>query len=85
MPKKKTQEEYERDVKEKAPHVQVIGKYINSRTPIKHYCLKHNVDWNVSPFNFLLSYSTVYSWLKRMSKEGLCSYNPVIGRSKKHN
>jgi hypothetical protein len=24
-------------------------------------------------------YSTVYTWLKRMSKEGLCSYKPTLG------
>lgn len=53
MPKRKTQEEYERDIKEKAPHVQVRGIYVNNRTPIEHYCLKHNVSWDISPFNFL--------------------------------
>ena len=27
-------------------------------------------------------YSTIYTWLKRLSFEGLCSYKPVIGRPK---
>lgn len=53
MPKRKIQEEYERDVKEKAPHVQVRGEYVNNRTPIEHYCMKHSISWDVSPFNFL--------------------------------
>lgn len=53
MPKRKTQEEYECDVKENAPHVQVRGRYVNNRTPIEHYCVKHDISWDVSPFNFL--------------------------------
>ena len=52
MPKRKTQEEYECDVKENAPHVQVRGRYVNNRTPIEHYCVKHDISWDVSPFNF---------------------------------
>lgn len=53
MPRKKTQEEYEQQVKNKAPHVIVKGKYSGNRTPIEHYCLIHKVLWCVSPFNFL--------------------------------
>ena len=53
MPKKKTHEEYVQQVAEKAPHIQVIGQYDGNRTPIKHYCLKHDIIWSVSPFNFL--------------------------------
>ena len=32
--------------------------------------------------NLHISYSTAYSWLKRLAEEGLCSYRPVIGRKK---
>jgi hypothetical protein len=53
MPRRKTQEEYEKQVEEKASHVIVTGKYDGNRTPIEHYCLKHNISWDVSPFNFL--------------------------------
>ena len=53
MPKKKTQEEYAQQVNEKASHIIVTGVYNGNRTPIEHYCLKHNIAWNVSPFNFL--------------------------------
>ena len=51
--RKKTQEEYEAQVKERAPHIIVRGKYSKNRTPIEHYCLRHNISWDVSPFNFL--------------------------------
>lgn len=32
-----------------------------------------------------VSYDTVYSWLKRLASEGLCSYTPVVGQSRKKN
>lgn len=53
MPRMKTQEEYERQVADKAPHIAVIGQYRGSRVKIEHYCTTHDVSWNVSPFNFL--------------------------------
>lgn len=53
MPRRKTHEEYEQQVVEKAPHIKVRGRYQGSRVKIKHYCTVHNVEWDVSPFNFL--------------------------------
>lgn len=53
MPRRKTQEEYERQVIEKAPHVKVTGAYQGNRVKIGHYCTIHDVNWDVSPFNFL--------------------------------
>lgn len=31
--------------------------------------------------NMGIPYDTIYSWIKRLAKEGLCSYTPVKGRS----
>lgn len=59
MARRKTHEEYVRQVAEKAPHVQVIGQYDGNHTPINHYCLKHDINWDVSPFNFF----TASNWL----------------------
>ena len=53
MARRKTHEEYVRQITEKMPHVQVIGKYNGNRIPIEHYCTKHNTTWFVSPFNLL--------------------------------
>lgn len=53
MVRRKTHDEYVRQISEIAPHIQVIGKYSTNRIPIEHYCLKHKITWNVSPFNFL--------------------------------
>jgi hypothetical protein len=32
---------------------------------------------------FKIAYDTIYQWLKRLASENLCSYKPVMGRSKK--
>lgn len=53
MPRKKTQDEYKQQVQNKAPHIQVRGVYKGNRVPIEHYCIKHNIQWDISPFNFL--------------------------------
>lgn len=53
MPRKKTHEEYVQQVHQKAPHIQVRGKYDGNRTPIEHYCLKHNIAWDAVPFSIL--------------------------------
>lgn len=43
MPKKLTQEEYERKVKLINPNIAVIGTYINNETKILHKCLRDGV------------------------------------------
>lgn len=47
--KRKTHEQYIEELKNKNPNVQVIGKYINAKTKITHYCLIHNIYWEASP------------------------------------
>lgn len=51
--KKKTQEEYIREVSNINPYIEVTDEYIDSRTPIKHKCKKCNYEWETSPDNFL--------------------------------
>lgn len=53
IPKKKTQEEYVDELAMKNPDIEVMEKYIDARTPILHYCNKHNVFWKISPSNAL--------------------------------
>lgn len=47
--KKRTHEEYVAELAVKNPNVEVVGQYINARTPILHKCLKHNIEWEVIP------------------------------------
>ena len=79
MAVKKTHEEYVRQVTEKAPHIQVIGQYDGNRTPIEHYCFKHNVTWNVSPFNFLQH----PTGCKKCQEEALQKYHKSIRKTNK--
>lgn len=49
MTKKKTHEEYVAELAEKNPTVEVVGKYIDALTKIKHHCLIHDVYWDTTP------------------------------------
>lgn len=51
---KKPHELYVKEVKIKNPNIKVIGEYINSHKPIKHYCIKHDVFWDATPTSILI-------------------------------
>ena len=53
MPRRKTHEEYVRELKKKVPHIRVNEEYKGNRVPIEHYCTKHDEFWNTAPFNIL--------------------------------
>lgn len=50
---KKTQEEFELEMKELHPDILVIGKYINNKTNIKLKCLNDDYEWTAKPDNLL--------------------------------
>lgn len=45
MSKKKTHEEYVNELAIKNPNVRVVAQYVDSKTPILHHCLIHDVYW----------------------------------------
>lgn len=49
----KTHQQYVEEVERLNPNIEVVDDYIDSKTPIKHYCKKHNIFWNVMPCNVL--------------------------------
>ena len=53
MRKKKTHDEYVEELAIKNPNIEVVGQYINAKTPILHHCLIHDVFWNVEPDDVL--------------------------------
>lgn len=53
MSKKKTHEEYVLEVSIKKPDIEVVGQYIDSRTPILHRCKKDGHHWLAIPCNAL--------------------------------
>lgn len=56
MKRKKTHEEYVEELAIKNPTIEVIGLYINAKTPISHRCLIHDIFWDISPTNALQGY-----------------------------
>lgn len=51
--KKKTHEEYVKELADKNPTVEVVEEYINTNTKIKHHCLIHDIYWNTQPSRVL--------------------------------
>lgn len=51
--KSKSHNEYVNELAIKNPNIKVIGEYIGADIPIKHYCKKHNIYWDVRPQNLL--------------------------------
>ena len=52
----KTHKQYVSEVKHINQDIDVVGIYINAKTPIKHYCKKHNIFWDAAPGNILSGY-----------------------------
>lgn len=53
MPRKKTHNEYVYELSVKNPNIEVVDNYIDTQTPIQHYCKKHKIYWNISPSSAL--------------------------------
>lgn len=51
--KKKTHEEYVVEANNINPNIEVVGQYVNAKTPISHKCLMHDMEWMASPTNIL--------------------------------
>lgn len=46
-------EDYVKKINLINPSIMVVGKYINCKTKIRHYCLKHNIYWDAYPESIL--------------------------------
>ena len=49
----KTHERYVNEVTDANPDIIVVGRYIDARTPIEHYCKRHDILWTSYPDNIL--------------------------------
>ena len=67
--KKKTQAEYESELAIKNPTIKVIGKYVDAKTQIPHYCTVHNVVWDISPDSALRGSGCVQCKVERFRKK----------------
>lgn len=53
MGKKKTHDEYVKELSTKNPNVRAVEQYVDNGTKILHYCELHNIYWEISPSNAL--------------------------------
>ncbi len=51
--RRKPHEQYEKEIHAISPHIEVIEMYINSTTPIEHYCTIHDIYWKTAPSSIL--------------------------------
>ena len=53
MVRRKTHEEYVKELSIKNPNIEVVERYVNTATKIKHRCLIDGFEWNVAPATIL--------------------------------
>ena len=53
MPKKKTHEEFVKEISNKHPNIEILGTYVDSRTYIKCRCKIDGYEWDVKPLNLI--------------------------------
>ena len=84
MSKRKTQEEFEKEVSEKSnSNVEVRGKYINNKTHIELYCKIHDFNWISLPETILRSgkcpkCSKKYRYTQEEFEQEIYKLNPNI-------
>lgn len=53
MTKRKTHEQYVKELSEINPNLEVIGKYQHSHKPLRIHCKRCGHEWEVPPYNLL--------------------------------
>lgn len=76
--KRKTQEQYVKEVKAANPYVEVLGEYVNANTPILHRCLIHDIEWNAFPASILRGCGCVVCGLERSSRNSTKTHEQYI-------
>ena len=64
----KLEGDYIKELEIKNPTVKLYGKYIDSKTPVEHYCTVHNVIWNIAPGNALQGKGCSFCCKEKISK-----------------
>lgn len=74
-----TNDEYLSKVKEINSNIDVIGTYVNARTPILHKCKKDNYEWMTTPERILIGNSCpkCAGNLKKTHKEYVCEVKNI--------
>lgn len=85
MIRKKTEEEYTKELSIKNPNVILIGKYIGYNTKTLHKCLIHDCCWMVKPSSVLKGYGCELCHSERLSKSKYLTKDEYKKRLSKNN
>ena len=78
MKKRKTQEEFEEELRLVLPDVKVIGKYVNMNTKIHFKCIIHDFEFDAYPQNMLRGHGCRKCGNEKQSKKQTKSHDKFI-------
>lgn len=84
--RRKSHEQYQKELEKINPNIVVLDSYVNNHTPILHKCLIDNHEWYVSPSNVLNGHGCPKCNESKMEKETalwLDRYNILYEKGKK--
>ena len=78
MGKKKTREEFEKELNMVSPNTKLIGEYININTKTKFKCLIHDYEFDAYPQNILRGHGCKKCGSEKLSKQRTKSHNQFV-------
>lgn len=85
MKKRKTQEEFEKELKEIHPNIKVLGKYTNTNTKIRCLCMIHNYEFDSIPNNMLRGHGCKLCGIEKNSSSRTKPHDQFVSEVKKIN
>lgn len=74
----KTHQQYSQELKLINPDIEVVGHYIDSKTPIELYCKKHNISWSANPDNVLRGHGCIECGKEKISNKLLKNHSQYV-------
>ena len=74
----KTHSRYVEEVSMVNPNIEVVEEYVDATTPIKHYCIKHDIYWNALPDNILHGHGCVECGKEKIGDKNRKTYEQYI-------
>lgn len=78
MKKRKTQEEFEKELSLILPNTKVLGKYVNIKTKIRFKCLIHDFEFDAFPQNMLRGHGCRKCGNEKQSKKQTKSHERFV-------
>lgn len=78
MKKRKTQEEFEKELNTVLPDIKVLGRYVNMNTKIHFKCLIHDFEFDAFPQNMLRGHGCRKCGNEKQSKKQTKSHDKFI-------